>query len=275
MARPTTARRSKPAARADFDEDAAICSIRLAWPRAARVTRHVRRRRRRGRAPRARARRRRRTSDVPGRRLALVRALPAAVRGPHARQPHPGAPPSRALAAPESTSGSTGRSRPTSASRCRRSAPTRRAWVTPTGVPYDDRWVHGVVPSAPQAPAGWHRHIGIAVSSRTAAAAVHGSQPPDPGHADRLDRHRHAPRLLRRMGPPPRAAAPARPRRGSHSAHVVDRQRSRDDQADPSDPAMRSATSRPSNRLSLASSRSHSTALRLENRRSATALSGS
>ena len=36
------------------------------------------------------------------------------------------------------------------------------AWVTPTGVPYDDRYVHGVVPNAPQAAAGWHRHIGVA-----------------------------------------------------------------------------------------------------------------
>ena len=34
--------------------------------------------------------------------------------------------------------------------------------VSPAGVLYDDRYVHGVVPGASQAPQGWYRHVGVA-----------------------------------------------------------------------------------------------------------------
>ena len=34
--------------------------------------------------------------------------------------------------------------------------------VTPSGTPYDDRYIHGNVPGAEQAAAGWYRHVGQA-----------------------------------------------------------------------------------------------------------------
>jgi hypothetical protein len=34
--------------------------------------------------------------------------------------------------------------------------------VTPPNVPYDDRYIHGNVPGAEQAPSGWYRHVGQA-----------------------------------------------------------------------------------------------------------------
>jgi hypothetical protein len=34
-------------------------------------------------------------------------------------------------------------------------------WVTPTGVPYDDRYVHGIVPDRAHALQGWYRHRGV------------------------------------------------------------------------------------------------------------------
>lgn len=34
--------------------------------------------------------------------------------------------------------------------------------VTPSGLPYDDRYVHGVLPDRPHARQGWYRHVGVA-----------------------------------------------------------------------------------------------------------------
>lgn len=35
------------------------------------------------------------------------------------------------------------------------------SWVTPSGLPYDDRYTHGVVGDSGHAPNGWYRHRGV------------------------------------------------------------------------------------------------------------------
>jgi hypothetical protein len=35
------------------------------------------------------------------------------------------------------------------------------SWITPPGLPYDDRYVHGIVPGSAQALQGWYRHVGV------------------------------------------------------------------------------------------------------------------